>query len=323
MNYAKAKHVAVETIPVVDIAPLIDGSDPKAVADRLHAASHELGFIYITGHGIPDTVTEQARATAFEFFRNADENKAQVIVSDRHRGWLGPDGAKMADDAEPDLKESFIWGYEDADGRALDDHPLRGANRWPRFLPEMRAHAMAYFTRSHDVAYHLMRGFALGLDLEENFFIRSVARPLSRASFVYYPAQPEDLGAARFGVGPHTDFGVLTVLCQDDVGGLQIENADGDWLHAPPVDGALVVNVGDLLARWTDGAYRSTPHRVVNTSGRERLSLVLAFDPEPETMIDPRDVFGTDHQPKEPAITCGDYLIHRFARAFAYRGDNR
>ena len=85
----------------------------------------------------------------------------------------------------------------------------------------------------------------------------------------------------------------------------------------------LVVNVGDLLARWTDGAYRSTPHRVVNTSGRERLSLVLAFDPEPETMIDPRDVFGTDHQPKEPAITCGDYLIHRFARAFAYRGGTR
>ena len=133
------------------------------------------------------------------------------------------------------------------------------------------------------------------------------------------PAQPEELGEEQFGVGPHTDFGVLTVLCQDSVGGLQVQDINGEWIHAPPIDGTLVVNVADLLSRWTGGAYKSTPHRVVNTSGRERLSLVLAFDPDPETLIDARDVFGPNHSTSEEPITCGDYLTRRFEKAFSYR----
>ncbi|MBT4018792.1 MAG: isopenicillin N synthase family oxygenase, partial [Alphaproteobacteria bacterium] len=99
----------------------------------------------------------------------------------------------------------------------------------------------------------------------------------------------------------------------------QVQDINGDWVHAPPIDGSLIVNVGDLLSRWTDGAYKSTVHRVVNTSGRERLSLVLAFDPDPDTLIDAREVFGKDYDPKEEAITCGDYLIWRFKKAFSYR----
>jgi isopenicillin N synthase-like dioxygenase len=179
--------------------------------------------------------------------------------------------------------------------------------------------AMSYFSYTHKVAFDLMRGFAIGLGLSENFFLRTADRPLSRASYVYYPAQDESCGEEQFGVAPHTDFGVLTVLCQDDTGGLQVQDANGDWIHAPPIEGTLIVNVADLLARWTGGAYKSTPHRVVNSSGRERLSLVLAFDPNPETMIDPseiKDGVGPDIQEK---ITCGDYLQWRFAKAFSYR----
>ena len=114
---------------------------------------------------------------------------------------------------------------------------------------------------------------------------------------------------------------MLTVLCQDAVSGLQIEDANGDWIQALPIPGTLIVNVADLLSRWTDEAYKSTPHRVVNSSGKKRLSIVLAFDPDPETMIDARDVFGTGHAPKEEPITCGDYLIWRFKKAFSYRKD--
>ena len=102
---------------------------------------------------------------------------------------------------------------------------------------------------------------------------------------------------------------MLTVLCQDDVGGLQVQTARGEWIDAPPLAGTLVVNVGDLLARWTEGVCRSTPHRVINQSASERVSLVLAFDPDPETVIDARDVFGAQHRAKEAPITCGDYLI--------------
>jgi isopenicillin N synthase-like dioxygenase len=322
MAYAKARKTNSELIPVIDITALRDGSEPQLVADRLHQASQGLGFIYVKGHGIPEEAIESARSTALAFFRAEEEEKASARISARHRGWLGQGGAKMRDDARADLKESFIWGFEDESGNTPEDHPLRGANRWPGFLPGMHDSAMAYFHHAHDVAHHLMRGFALGLGLDENFFLRTCSRPLSRASFVYYPPQPENMGEDQFGVGPHTDFGVLTVLCQDSVGGLQVEDINGEWIEAPPIEGSLIVNVADLLSRWTDGAYKSTPHRVVNSSGRERLSLVLAFDPDPETMIDARDVFGPRHEPQQPPITCGDYLTWRFEKAFSYRKGN-
>lgn len=321
MAYAQAKKTDGSVIPVIDITGLRDGSTPDTVARQLHQASQGLGFIYISGHGIPDDVIEAARAAAFDFFRSDEERKAGVKVSARHRGWLGRGGAKMRDDAKADLKESFIWGYETGDGITPDDHPLRGPNQWPADAPHLRDAAMAYFRHAHDVAHHLMRGFAIGLGLEEGFFLQTASQPLSRASFVYYPAQPEEMGEAQFGVGPHTDFGVLTVLCQDAVGGLQIEDVNGDWIEAPPIPGTLIVNVADLLARWTEGAYKSTPHRVVNSSGRERLSLVLAFDPNPETMVDARNVFGPGHNAKEQPISVGDYLIWRFGKAFSYRKD--
>lgn len=305
-------------IPVIDIRPLRDGSDPNGVARALLDASQNLGFIYISGHGIPASLIETARAQAYQFFRSPAEMKQRCTISDKHRGWLARGGAKMQDDAEADLKESYLWGYQDASGLTPSDHELRGPNRWPDFVPGLEAAALAYFDAADRVARHLMTGFALGLQLPPEFFLRQCEAPLSRASFVYYPSQPAGENQ-RFGVGPHTDFGVLTVLCQDDVGGLQVENLDGEWIEAPPIDGTLVVNVGDLLERWTDGAFRSTPHRVVNSSGRERLSLVLAFDPDPQTMIDAREVFGADHEPRQAPISCGDYLVWRFARAFSYR----
>lgn len=319
MNYAAANYVDVDTIPIVDIESLRDGSDPMRVAAALHAANRNLGFIYIKGHGIPEETINAARKSALDFFRSAERDKAIVEVTQKHRGWLRRGGAKMQDDAKADLKESFIWGYQDEDGNTPGDHPLRGANRWPDFDPRMQDYAMDYFHHAHQVAHHLLRGFALGLGLDEKTFLRHCSTPLSRASYVYYPAQPEEMGENQFGVGPHTDFGVLTVLCQDSVGGLQVEDANGDWIHAPPVEGALIVNVADLLTRWTDGAYKSTPHRVVNSSGKERLSIVLAFDPDPDTLIDAREIYGADYPAKDAPITCGDYLIERFSRAFSYR----
>ncbi|MEM9105290.1 MAG: 2-oxoglutarate and iron-dependent oxygenase domain-containing protein [Pseudomonadota bacterium] len=311
------KNDADRMIPVIDIGPLRDGSDPVGVARQLQRASREVGFIYVANHGIPEQDIEAARDMAMRFFHQPAEHKMTVAVSGAHRGFLSVGGAKMQDDAKADLKESFVWGYESREGKTPDDHPLRGDNRWPATLPQMQSVSMDYFHKAHGVADHLMRGFALGLDLPEDTFLKTNDAPISRASYVYYPPQESDTGD-QFGVGPHTDFGVLTVLCQDSVGGLQVETLDGEWIAAPPIAGTLVVNVGDLLSRWTNGLYRSTPHRVINTSGKERLSLVLAYDPEPRTMIDARDVLGDDIEPNEPPITCGDYLTWRFGKAFSH-----
>lgn len=322
MSYAPAKVLDQSIIPVIDIGLLRDGSDAIGVAKALHQASQEVGFIYIRNHGIDEALIASARATALQFFRQPLEAKQTVSVSDRHRGFLAQGGARMQTGAKADLKESFIFGHEDENGVTLEDHPLRGANRWPGAMPVLQQDAMAYFEAAHDVAHHLMRSFALGLGRSEDFFLGTNAAPMSRASFVYYPPQDETLGADQFGVGPHTDFGVLTVLCQDDVGGLQVQDKAGDWVTAPPIPGTLVVNVGDLLARWTNNEYRSTPHRVVNSSGLERLSLVLAYDPGPDTMIDPRGLFGDDVETAYEPITCGDYLVQRFAKSFAYRASS-
>jgi len=319
MAYAEAKPMDSNAIPVIDITPLRDGTDPLSVAKQLHSASQGLGFIYVSGHGIPEESINKTRNLAFDFFRSSDAVKEEVKISSSHRGWLAAGGAKMGDKQKADLKESFVWGMQDENGDTVPDHALRGRNQWPAFMPELETAAMDYFGHAHDVAHHLMHGFALGLGLDKDFFLKTASRPLSRASFVYYPAQPADMGTDQFGVGPHTDFGVLTVLCQDSVGGLQVEDINGEWLQAPPVDGTLIVNVADLLSRWTDGAYKSTPHRVVNSSGRERLSLVLAFDPNPETVIDPCEIFGEGYNAKQEATTCGDYLDWRFKKAFSYR----
>ena len=319
MGYATAVERDQSLIPIVDIGPLRDGTDPSSVARNLHKASCEAGFIYISNHGMDAGLIGAARESALRFFRLPEVAKREVAVSDKHRGFLCQGGAKMQMGAKADLKESFIFGYEDMHGRTPDDHPLRGPNRWPAAPKDLRSNAMAFFNAAHEIAFHLMRGFALGLDCREDMFLKTTASPMSRASMVYYPPQDAALGSDQFGVGPHTDFGVLTVLCQDDVGGLQIQALDGRWIAAPPIPGTLVVNVGDLLARWTNGAYRSTPHRVVNSSGRERLSLVLAYDPEPETLIDPRGLFGDDVETSYQPITCGDYLVRRFEKAFAYR----
>jgi len=322
MTDAARSQISRDDIPVVDIQPLRDGSDPVRVARALHAANTQLGFIYIKGHGIPESLIEETRSAALQFFRLPADRKETVRVEGTHRGWMAVGGAKMYDDAKADQKESFIWGYQDASGQLPDDHEIRGLNKWPAMQPKLETVCMAYFAAAHRVAEHLLRGFALGLGLAADVFLKTRDRPLSRGSLVYYPPQ-DDTDADVFGVAPHTDFGVLTVLCQDSVGGLQVQGLDGSWIDAPPIEGTLLVNVGDLLRRWTDGAYNSTPHRVINRSGRERLSLVLAYDPNPETMIDAREIVGSEREPKELPISCGDYLIWRFAKAFAYRqGDH-
>ena len=313
------KSIDKERVPVIDIKKINSVSNKIDIAKELYKASTDLGFIYIKNHDISENLINDLRTDGLNFFRSSTDDKSKVLITKKHRGWLGFGGAKMGDKAKPDLKESFIWGYQYDDGSLPDDHQLRGVNKWPKFLPSLQQNAMSYFHQINELAKNLLTCFAMGLNLKENFFIRNCNAPLSRASLVYYPDQPKEMGEMQFGVSEHTDFGLLTILCQDSVGGLQIKGLDGQWFHAPPIDGTLIVNVADLLSRWTGGIYKSTPHRVVNSSGQERLSIVLAFDPDPETLINPGEIPEIEKNTNEEPITCGDYLIWRFNKAFSYR----
>ena len=144
MSYASAKEIDLDKVPIIDITSLRNGSDPKKIAKELYQASTGLGFIYIKGHGIPENKINSLRNDGLKFFRSKQELKKEISVSAQHRGWLGYGGAKMKDDAKPDLKESFIWGFED-ESQDIDDHPVRGPNQWPSFIPSLQNNALSYF----------------------------------------------------------------------------------------------------------------------------------------------------------------------------------
>jgi len=322
MAYATAKQIAASDIPVVDVAPLADrGSEGvAAVAAELRRAAETVGFFYIRNHGIPQEQIDRVLALARTFFLSPMEQKQLARINARHRGFLSVGQAKMPGEPHPDLKESFVWGLEvpEDDQDALAGNPMIGPNNWPAFLPAMADCFNAYYTAANECGRRLLQAFAVSLDLEPDHFVRSFEKPISRASVVYYPPQPPDLGIDRFGVGPHTDYGCLTLVHQDSVGGLQVRGRDGDWIGARPIEGTLVVNVGDLLARWTNDRFASTPHRVVNTSGRERFSLAVFVDPDWATLIEP--VVPPGGSPHYASVRCGDYIQGRYDQSFAYRG---
>ena len=315
---ASAQPLAADEVPVIDVGLLRAGRDPGGVGAELARAASEVGFLYVRNHGVNAATIESARRAGFELFRLPAAAKHEARTNRFHHGWLGPDSTKMHDDALPDLKESFNWGLEHEAG-AEEPNPLAGPNVWPAAAPELRPGVQPWFDAASACAEDLLRGFALGAGLDPEHFIRNRDRPLSRGSLQYYPPHPRDAGGDRFGVAPHTDFGMLTVLAQDDVGGLEIQRLTGEWVAVPPLPGTLVVNVGDLLERWSNRRYHSTVHRVINRSGRERLSLVLAYDPNFETPVDPRAFCSGGETPHDEPILCGDYLLWRFEKAFSYR----
>ena len=320
MAYAEVNQIEAAAIPVIDVAPLFSAERGglQRVAGEMLRASETVGFFYVRNHGVPRAVIDGVVEQAFAFFRRPQEEKLAVRVSAHHRGFIPVGEAKMYGGARPDLKESFIWGLDIAED---DPDFLAGAllapNRWPASPPALRPAFNRYFEATHAIAWRLMRAFAVALDIEEDYFVRRIAKPISRGSVVYYPPQPPESGKEQFGVAPHTDYGCLTLVYQANVGGLEVFGRDRQWVLAHRIEDTFVVNVGDLLARWTNDRFRSTPHRVVNRSGAERLSVATFVDPEDDCLIEP--VCRAGEAPRYEPVRCGDYIRGRFDRSFAYR----
>jgi isopenicillin N synthase-like dioxygenase len=174
-----------------------------------------------------------------------------------------------------------------------------------------------YLDEAHACAKRLLRALAVSLNAPDDTFIQRFEKPISRGSLVYYPPQPPELGDRQYGVAPHTDYGVITLLHQDPVGGLQVATRGGEWVTATPIPGTLVINAGDLMGRWSNDVFKSNPHRVINSSGRERLSIAVFVDPDYDTPIVPVTAAGVDA--KYPEVSCGEYILGRFDKAFEYR----
>ena len=317
-------------LPVIDVAPLI-GAGPDvacfAVAARIQAACRERGFFYVTGHGVPAELLARLEAATEEFFSLPLEDKLEIAMERGGRAWRGffPVGAELTS-GQPDLKEGLYFGAElsGSDQRVRAGVPLHGSNLFPRQVPQLRPLVLSYLDALTSLGQAVLRGVALSLGLDAGYFATGyTADPTILFRIFRYPPSPPQ--ADGWGVGEHTDYGLLTLLAQDDNGGLQIAAPEG-WIDAPPISGTFVCNIGDMLDRLTGGWYRSTPHRVRNLSGRSRLSFPFFLDPGFTAEVPPlpdQAAAGDDGRPRWDgqdlrAFTgsYGAYLLGKVSKVF-------
>lgn len=329
---------STETLPVIDIAPLVAGGTREgraAVARAINAACRDSGFFYAVGHGVPAETLARLDALSRRFFALPQEAKMAIAMAKGGRAWRGffPVGGELTS-GRPDIKEGLYFGSELAPDhpRVRAGWPLHGASLWPAEIPELKPVVLDYMDATARAAHALLEGVALSLGLEEGYFADQYTRDptvLFRI-FHYPPPREEDVRQGSWSVGEHTDYGLLTLLAQDDIGGLQVKTPRG-WINAPPLAGSLVCNIGDMLDRLTGGWYRSTPHRVQNRSGKSRLSFPLFFDPDfgarmvplPERAVIDAQAIDADRAARWDGAsvhlfdgTYGDYLLGKVSKVF-------
>jgi len=280
-------------VPEIDIRPLGDGgSAAKAAGAWIDAACRTVGFFYVVGHDVDPSVQDRLDTLARQFFARPQPEKAEIAMTRGGAAWRGwfPLGGELTDGVADD-KEGLYFGAElgpDDPGVGAGT-PLHGPNLYPRHPRELRDAVQTYMDAMTRVGQSVLSGMARGLGLGPSWFTDHLtADPLTLFRIFRYPAGAgagEDDAVGRWGVGEHTDYGLLTLLGQDESGGLQVRTPDG-WIDAPPRPGSIVCNLGDMLERLTGGRYRSTPHRVRNAGSADRLSFPFFLDPSWDATVD-------------------------------------
>ena len=273
--------------------PVVDLQSHSAISDLIDAYS-TVGFAYLVNHGIDQTLVDEVFAASAVFHALPREAKMAVELNEIHRGFIPINtstdkNSSVAEVTKPNQSESFMMMREDAPGSRPTRHGayLAGPNQWPEDLPGFRQALERYDDQMSLLGRRLVGLIGEGLGDHAGELAAAFQTPTTWLRLLHYPPQAPASDADLFGSAPHNDFGFLTLLAQDDVGGLQVQTVDGEWVDVPPKPGAFVMNVGDMLHRWSNGKLLSTPHRVINRSGRERYSCPFFFDPNVATVISP------------------------------------
>ncbi|MDD1428463.1 isopenicillin N synthase family oxygenase [Dolichospermum sp. ST_sed9] len=316
-------------VPVIDISALISRSEhQEIVASAINQACQEYGFFYIIGHGVDEDLQLRLEQLSREFFTQDLATKTEIQMALAGKAWRGyfPVGGELTS-GKTDLKEGIYFGTELTENHPLvkASTPMHGANLFPSNIPLFHETVLEYMDAMTQLGHHLMAGISLSLGLEASYFIdRYTANPLTLFRIFNYP--PDLLNSEqRWGVGEHTDYGLLTILKQDNSGGLQVKSKSG-WIDAPPIPGSFVCNIGDMLELMTGGLYKSTPHRVKNISNRNRLSFPFFFDPNFDVEVKPiklGSVVNNDHEERWDKAnvhdfhgTYGDYVLSKVSKVF-------
>ena len=286
------------SVPLIDLAPWFEGdeADRAGVARRVDEALCETGFLLIAGHGVPDRLRGRIRESARRFFALPEHDKDRYRVAVGGRGWLPPgaeaNGYAEGTETPPDLKESYSLGADEPIGVPEVDEEWFKPNVWPVEMPDLRAAAESYMDRMRGLSDELLIIFAVALGLEPGYFVAHTGHPTFTFNINWYPplshVGPVEDGQYR--IGPHTDFGTVTVLDRETgLGGLQVYTSDDRWEDAPYEPGALTVNIGDLMARWTGDRWCSTRHRVLpppeSAPEEDLVSLIWFYETDPLARI--------------------------------------
>ena len=312
------------SLPLIDLS-LLTSSDPNAQAAEIKHLDHacrEIGFIYLVNTGISLQLMQRVFSVAKQFFALPQDQKEKIDIgaSPNHRGYGSIGEEKLEDGVVSDWKETFDMALDlPLDHEMVGKYPkMYGPNRYPddnTFVDTLDEYYQAAFSASQA----LLMAMAKALQLESDFFTRSFNTHVTVLRLIHYPPRPSvdhDNGA-----GAHTDYGCVTLLLQDQVGGLQVKARNGEWIDAPPVEGALVVNIGDLMQRWTNDQYISTAHRVrASMPGMHRYSVPFFVEPDYETLVACLPSCQSDQQPaKYGPIYSGDWIQSRLDATYSYR----
>ena len=315
---------SVIELPIISLANA-NASGSADVAAAFDRAFCDVGFCYIADTGVDWSIVNAAFAAAEQFHALPLSAKQEIAVNQYHRGYIASKSSliktsSVAKVTRPNLSESLMIMHEVADDDPRFGEPLQGPNQWPEALPDFRTTVSTYERELRTLALRLTRLLAQALGLRSTHLDPYFEQPTTWLRLLHYPPQ-DDTDAQQFGAAPHTDFGFLTILAQDSIGGLEVRTRSGDWLAATPIPETFVVNVADMLARWTNDRWTSTAHRVRNVNDVDRYSIPYFWDMSTGAEVECLPTC-TDagHPPKYPTVNFGDYVMERLNKNYRYRG---